>query len=145
MANLIDNTILLKTRPVVLNKEKAAAATITPGDFVELTSSDTYQRQSTLGADDAKLIAIEYDLQAGSIDDDYSATDNVLTASLLPGDEVNTFVAASAAAIVIGDKVEFDATGGVKILAAGTVIGTALEAVDNSGGGSKARIKIEIK
>ena len=55
MANTVDNTILLKTASEVVQSEKTAAGVITPGEFIEITSSDECQRQSTTHASKTQL------------------------------------------------------------------------------------------
>jgi hypothetical protein len=171
MASTTPNTILLNSVGHTHLKEAPAAGTITPGDFLERATDGDFQRQATAKVCGPKLIAIENDLVSGLISTDYAAADNVRAAYLKSGDEVYAFVPASAAAIVIGDHLVFDGTGcvikGDKSAAAALstgntytdaavnsgidaaiegarIVATALEAVDNSGGGSKARIKIEI-
>lgn len=143
MANSEDNTILLKT-VLVLQSENTAAGTITPGEFVELTSGNEVQVQSTAGADAAKQISLEYTIDGLGIDDDYASGSNVLLANVRSGDEVNSFVPASASAIVIGDSLEFDGAGGLQLVTTGKPVAVAIVAVDNSGGGSKARIQARI-
>lgn len=146
MPNAIDNTILLKTSPEVIQSEKTVTSgqTVTPGDFIEVTSSGECKRQSVAGADTAKQVALEYALTGKGIDDDYAAGSNVLLANVRSGDIVNAFVAASATAVVIGDSLEFDAAGGLAIVTTGKPVAVANVAVDNSGGGSKARIQARI-
>jgi type II secretory pathway component HofQ len=144
MVNTVDNTILLKTALQVIQSENTAAGTITPGEFVEITSSDECQRQSTAGADAAKQIALEYSLYGRGIDDDYAIGDNVLLANVRSGDIVNALVAAGASAIVVGDSLEFDGNGGLALVTTGKPVAVANVAVDNSGGGSKARIQARI-
>lgn len=171
MASTTSNTIILNSVGAVHLKESYANGTITPGDFLERATDGDFQRHSTAEIAGPKLIALENDLEGDGIDDNYASGDNVRAAYLKPGDEVYAFVPASAAAIVIGDNLVFDGTGclikGDRVAATALstsdtytdaavnaavdsaiegarIVATALEAVDNSGGGSKARIRIEM-
>jgi len=140
----MSNTIVLNSVGTLHLKEAPANGAISPGDFLSRATDGDFQRQATASINGPKLIAVENDLVAGTITDDYATGDNVRATYLKSGDEVYAFVAASAAAIVIGDVLEFDGVGGVKKGASGVTVATALEAVDNSGGGAKARIRIEL-
>ena len=113
MASTTSNTILLRNIDTFL-KEAPGNGTITPGDFLERATDGDFQRQSTSGQPGPILIALENDLEGDGIDDDYASGDNIRAAYLRPGDEVYAFVAASAAAIVIGDELVFDGAAGVK-------------------------------
>lgn len=144
MASTIPNTILLNSVGHTHLKESPANGVITPGDFLERATDGDFQRQSSAGQAGPNLIAVENDLIGDEITDDYATGENVRANFLKNGDEVFAFVAASAAAIVIGDGLVFDGAGGVKKVTAEVVVATALEAVDNSGGGSKERIRIEM-
>jgi hypothetical protein len=55
---------------------------------------------------------------------------------------VNALVAAGAAALVAGAKVEAAGDGTVRIMAGVHPLGIVKEAVDNSAGGAAARVKI---
>jgi len=147
-----ENTIILKGRGV--RKEGSAAAAITPGDLIERTSTaGEIQRHSTAGGNAAPSFAVENELVGNGIDVDYAANDNVLFEHCERGGEVQASVAAGAAAIVAGDYLESAGDGTLQKVATSAstsqadragVIARALEAVDNSGGGSKVRINVEI-
>jgi len=71
-----------------------------------------------------------------------------------PGEEVHALVAAAAPAIAIGDALESAGDGTVRKVVAraattsaqtNSIIGIALEAVDNSGGGTPVRIVMEVQ
>jgi len=99
---------------------------------------------------------VENDLVGLTISDDYAANSYVQSEYLRTGDEVLANVAANAAAIVIGDLLESDGAGGLRkrtaasqltsgnyaYTPAGSVIAQALQAVDNSAGASRTRIKV---
>lgn len=145
------NTIVLKGNGI--RKERAAEAAITPGDLIEVTSTGTVQRHSTAGGNAQRAFAVENEVVGKEISEDYAAGDNVLYEVLPPGCEVNALVAAGAAAIVKGDYLESDGTGKLRKLATSaatseaqraSVVAVALEDVDNSAGGSPARIIVEL-
>jgi hypothetical protein len=62
----------------------------------------------------------------------------------MPGAEVYTLVAAAATAILKGGKLESNGLGHVRAWGSGWVVGYAMEAVDNSAGGTAARIKMRV-
>lgn len=157
MASSTPNTILLKGCGI--RKELNAAEAITPGSLVELASATTVQNHSTAGGAAAKAFAVENDLVGDGIDTNYSSGDRVQYEVLPAGAEVYALVAASATAIPVGSPVISDGDGTVAVYAAqdvdeggsatytiyaDSIVGYALEAVDNSGGGSAVRIKIEV-
>ena len=90
----------------------------------------------------APLFAVENDILGKTINDAYAANDYVQAEYLPPGSEVLALVAAAASAIVIGNLLESAGNGTLRIRGSGTAVAQALEAVDNSGGGSAARIKV---
>ncbi len=144
-------TVILRGDPNV-NDEFTAVAAITPGDLCELVTT-TVQLHSTAAANAARIFALERDEIGKDLDDAYAASDQVKLGFFSPGDEVNAFVKAAAAAVVVGDFLESEGDGTVRKLVTdaatddaqrASVIAVATEAVDNSGGGSKARIRILI-
>lgn len=145
------NTIMVKGRGI--GKEAVAAGAILPGSFLEYKSTGKVGVHATAGGAANRIIARENELAGKGIADSYAADDTVFFETVQSGFEVLTHVAASTAAIVIGDKLVSDGLGGVRKMTAITdaatagqdVIGTALQAVDNSGNASsKARILIEV-
>lgn len=140
-------TVLLKGKERATWKELIAAATITPGMLVSITSAGKWTPHATAGGTALTAFAVENDINGKGIDDNYVANDWVQTAILCPGSEVNAIVAAAAAAIVVGDQLVSNGAGGVKKGNGTTdvVLGYALQAVDNSGGGSAVRIQMLTK
>ena len=145
-------TIVLKGQGQV-RKELIAAAAITPGYLCERTSSNTVQKHAGAGLTAAPMFALENEVVGGNIDTAYVALDTVLLGIFPPGTEIFALVAASASAIVIGDVLESDGDGTLRIQTADaatdaaqrrSAVAVAIEAVDNSGGGSEARIKVEL-
>jgi hypothetical protein len=134
-------------------KEYAAGAGITPGHLLNLTSSGTVVVHPNAAKNAIPMFALEKDFVGKDISTAYVATEQVQC--LLPqrGAEIYALVPAAAAAIVIGDYLESVGDGTLKKVATDTatddtqrisVIARALEAVDNSGGGSPARIRVEV-
>ena len=188
-------TITLKGNDLVIRKEGIASVAITPGYLLERITT-TIRPHTTAGADAAPLFAVENDIVGDGIDVDYEVNDTTLFGVMPAGAEVFALLPASAAAIVVGDLLESNGDGTLRIVAAiadlgGTLTGTiddtlgdvtfdstwsnaqsdeidknikelqakinallpaanprplavALEAVDNSGGGTEVRIKVEV-
>lgn len=137
---------------------RLADATITPGDLVKRTSTGVI-RHSTAAGNAMPMFAVNSADQNRGIDSDYAAGEDVPVVIAQRGCQIYALVAASAAAIVVGDYLESNGAGGLRKYTAqatneggaGTYtiqvngpIAIALEAVDNSGGGSKVRIRAEI-
>lgn len=151
------NTVDVKSNSPYTS-EHVAGGTITPGHLIILNSSNAVVVHATAGGAAAADFAIENYLVGKKISDTYASGDLVLHKMFGPGDIVNAFVAANAAAIVIGDLLESAANGALRKVVAqadtdGTgapeirthkIIGRALQAVDNSANASQARILVEI-
>ncbi len=135
-------TVLLKGDPI--RKEALAAGAITPGHLVARDANGKVAVHAAAGGNTARLFAMEADIIGDEIGDAYAADDTVHFLACKPGDEIYALVPAGAAAIAIGNQLESTGDGTLKILAAGTPLATALEAVDNSAGATTARIKVEI-
>jgi hypothetical protein len=137
------NTIFLKGDGEFI--EGNALAAISPGHFLRRTGVvDQLAVQATAAADVKPIVALEYDIIGRGIDKNYAANERVLAVIPRKGSWIYALVAAGAAAVGIGAGLEYAADGTLRILAAGKRIATALEAVDNSGGGTPARIRVEI-
>jgi hypothetical protein len=137
MAKTAPRTILLRGRGI--RKELPAGGTITPGNFIDVNSSGNAIRVGvTATPGSPRAIAVENDVptttwtgSSPSIDTDYVSGDLVQIEWLVPGMEVNAIV-------VNGGTVR-------KAAATPTVpVAMALEALDNSGGGSAARLRVVI-
>ncbi|HEQ98823.1 MAG TPA: hypothetical protein ENO22_05730 [candidate division Zixibacteria bacterium] len=146
------NTITIKGDPVRI--ERAAAAAITPGFLIELTSADKFQAHSTAGGSAATIFALEDENQGKEISDAYSTSNEVLAAIFRPGEEAYALLADGENA-AIGSKLESNGNGYLRVVdtdaSAGdigvqSVVGIALEALDMSGSSgadpSSQRIRI---
>lgn len=143
-----------------LPKEGVAESTITPGELVERDATDgDIQPHGTAGGTAPALFADINPEIGNGLDDDYVAGQQMRLAFFRQGDEVNALLAASAAAIVINDLLESAGDGTLRKhtpqavdeggtatfnVVVGAVVARALEAVDNSGGGTEVRIKAEV-
>jgi hypothetical protein len=142
MASALPHTINLKGRPQ--RREAAAAGAITPGHYITYNSSGQFVAGGTTLLAHPRIFAAENELLGNGVDVAYAAGDRVLAWHCGPGDEVWGLLAAAATAVVIGSDLEFKADGTVGLRTTGVLIGVALNAVDNSAGGSPARVKILI-
>lgn len=145
------NTIVVKGYP--MRKEDVAAEAITPGHLIDLNSSNRLIKHAGAAKTASARFAIENEVFGQGIDVAYINNDNVLYGIFRPGDEVNALVAPSASAIVIGDELESAGNGTLRKVATDTatsqdernaVVAIALQAIDNSAGGTAARILVEI-
>lgn len=183
-SNDTPKTVLLKGK--FSYRQGKANAAITPGMLIEQMSSGNLRAHATAGGvKPAPYFAREEEYVGSGIDTAYAANDSLPYVVAHPGAQVYAIVAAGADAIVIGDLLESDGTGGVRKCAAyltdnsgGTAnttiqavggtyteaevenniadlaaavnrlnpgaVGRAVQAVDNSGGGSATRIKMEV-
>jgi len=148
---MASNTILLKGDG--LHGEGVANAAITPGDLIERMSTGKLRKHATAAANALPMFAIENEVIGDGIDDNYAANDNCLYIIPQRGSWVYARLAAAAAAIVIGDYLESAGDGTLRKAAVDaatdntqrvSIVARALEAVDNSGGGSAVRIKVEV-
>lgn len=131
----------------------AAASAIAPGDLVEELAAGTVQEHSGAGLNAQKLFALTNLANGSDIDAAYAVGETVRYGAFNSGQKVFGRVAAAASAIVIGDALESDGDGTLRILTTDaatddtqrdSIVGYALEAVDNSGGGTVVRIKIRV-
>lgn len=146
----MSNTITLKGVPQ--HNEGNASVAVTPGMLVERVAAGI--RPHSVAADNArKYFAVEFDEVGRGVDDVYAIGERVLYGRYASGDEVYALVAAGATAITVGAALESAGDGTLRIQTTDaatdnterdSVVGYAKEAVDNSGGGSRARIKIEV-
>ena len=106
------NTIKLKDYTKI-NIEENAAAAITPGMLVELTSAGKVQAHSNAGQDALTMIALEDDLQGNDIDDAYS-TDNPVQV-WIPNRGCEAYmILATSQTIAIGDFLSSNGNGMLK-------------------------------
>lgn len=164
--------MVTKTNPDTITLEAAddsnlkhdgqANGTVTPGHLVQRDSVNTNRAEdvyevtahSTSDAKTAPLVATEYAKTGRGIDDDYSDGDGLEYRRANPGDRFYMFVVDGSSASTSGNANV--SVGDTLVSAGGETAGTlrtggtrgaelfeALEAVDNSGASSAARIRVE--
>ncbi len=152
----MSNTILLKGRGI--RKEGVALLALSPGELVELNTSSQVIAAAVAKENITAAFVVENELLGSEITVDYAALDNVVYEVMPKGAEVLARLAASAAAIVVGDLLESAGDGTLRkqtpfsqsgttpfaVVAEGHAIARAIEAVDNSGGGAEVFIQVEV-
>ena len=137
-----------------IHEERISASdtAIKPGYLVEETGGEV-QEHSAAGANAQKLFALTNISNGGTIDDVYTVGETVRYGAAHSGQKAYGLVAAGAAAIADGVALESAGDGTLRVLttAAATsdqqrnsIVAWATEAVDNSGGGTEARIEIRV-
>lgn len=121
--------------------EAEANGTIKPGSLLQIQSTGKLVVMPTAALKPGALFALENELIGLGIDDNYVTGDLVQAEAMHAGMWVNALVAAAAPAIVIGDYLEAAADGTLrKVATSATAIAQAMSAVDNSAGGTPARL-----
>jgi hypothetical protein len=138
-----------------LAKEGVAHEAITPGHCVGLRAADSKVIKATSASVIAKCLAVAVEQDylgpvAGGFgydkDDAYAAGDQVLYYSPCRGAEFHGLVGAAAPAIVVNDLLAVSTTVAGCLEKTATVanaVAIAREAVDNSGGATQVRIRVE--
>lgn len=140
--------------------EGKAGGTITPGDLVKWSAAGTLLRHATAGGNAQPMFALDFLEGNKGIDDDYATNSRLQAVIARRGTLIhNARVAAGAAAIAFGDALQSAGDGTVEkhtpqavdeggsatfTSYVNAIVGYALEAVDNSGGGAAVRIKLEV-
>ena len=142
----------LKGSPIP--KEGTAEVAITPGELIERDATDgQFQPHATAAGNAVPMFADINPEIGGGLDDDYAVNQQMKAFVAYSGCEVNALVAASAAAIAIGDYLESAGDGTLRKASSSAatseaqragIVARALEAVDNSSGTVEARIKVEV-
>lgn len=129
---------------VGIQNEAAALAAITPGMLIE-RGAGGIQPHGTQGETASPAFAVEAVMLGQSISDDYAIGDQVIYKTFAAGSSVYALVAAGAAAITANAFLTSAGDGTLEFAGVDeVVIAQAIEAVDNSGGASTVRIKVEI-
>lgn len=148
---MANRTIVVKGRGI--RKELNAGGVINPGHLIKMAADGDAEVHNGAGKTAMATFACENELFGLGVTDAYAVGDRVLYEHLVPGQEVYGRVAAAAAAIAVGDFLESDGTGCLRKVATSaataqdarnSVVGQALEAVDNSGGGAEVFILVAI-
>lgn len=104
-------TIILRGDPRIGEAASATSAAIKPGMLIERTSAGTVRKHSVAGGLAQRLFALEQGYVGAYIDDAYGDAEQVTFGSCKGGDQINAWVPANAAALVIGDYVESNGDG----------------------------------
>lgn len=137
----------------ILSERLAGAAGILPGHLVEESGTADVIVHGTAAVNAQRLFAQANIGNGGTIDQAYADNETVSYGAYHSGQEVNALVAASATAIALGAALESDGDGTLRTATADaatdtvqrdSIVAYALEAVDNSGGGTVVRIKVRI-
>jgi allophanate hydrolase subunit 2 len=139
-----NNVVILLGEPIY-NEDYAqkTGEAIVPGMLVEFNSSGTVQKHATAGGDCSPDFAMERDEMGNDIDDAYADGDTVKVGSCHSGMRVHALIA-SGQNIAKADYLESAGNGTLRVLASGTRLARALEAVNNSAGPGTARIRVVI-
>lgn len=146
-------TVLLRGQPIGL--EGIAGGTITPGMFVALDSDGKVDPAPANS--NTRWVARENEIVGKSINDNYSADDTLLYWSCRPGDQVYALLDAGEN-VSAGALLQVSSTAGVlgshdpgepavvddAVGFPGNAVARALEAVNNSGGATPVRIRVEV-
>jgi len=136
----------------ILSEDVAAAGGILPGHLVEEGAANVAVHAGA-GLNAQRLFAQKNLTVAGDIDTAYLSGELVSYGAYRSGQEVRALLAASATAIVRGDALESDGDGTLRVLTTDTatddtqrdsIVAYALEAVDNSGGGTVVPINVRV-
>lgn len=148
MAKSTPDVVVLRGSGVY--KEATAGGAILPGHILYRSSATAVVVHATADGPVRPLFAIENGQVGDGIDTAYASADTVPMIYASRGTEIYALLAAAAPAIVVNDPLGSAGDGTLKKITvgagtlAGAVVGFALEAVDNSGGGSVARIRVEV-
>lgn len=148
--------IIVKAAGLMVQHEFVAGeAGIYPGHLLEQTTAAAASagpqtalrdnRASTVGG--PVIVAIENPyLPPGTKDTVYASGDTVYGRAVVPGSEYQARLAPNAAAIVVNDSLTRDGDGMLKkAAAADEIVAVALEAVNNSAGGTQVFILVRAR
>jgi hypothetical protein len=140
------NTIILKCNRLSDRAAEArAAGALKPGHLLQHDASGNVVVHATAGGYAEAMFAKEDSFQGKTIDDAYASGDLVQIHRAQKADEIYAFVPAAAAAIILTDFLTSNGDGTVKKAASTDQrLFKPLEALDNSGGGSPARLRIRV-
>lgn len=137
------NTVILAGHARGRYDEGRLSTVATPGHLLKLEAAGTYRTHNVAGGMTMLALAIEDALIGKGLNDAYAIGDLVRFYVPQVHEEVNILIPAAAAAIVVGDKLTSNGDGTFK-KSNGTTdynLLEALEAKDNSAGGTPYRLK----
>lgn len=136
-----------------IRKEYVAGVAINPGYLVEVQSDSTVDPHDVAATNAVPLFATENEVFGTDRTVAYAIGDLVMCDYMQPGSEIYAVLAASATAVIVGTYLESAGDGTLRLVTARaataesatrSLVAVALEAVDNSGGGTEAYVKVEI-
>ena len=128
----------------IQNEATCTDAAITPGMLVTRTATGV-RPHNVAGGAASPAFAVENDLIGGDISDDYAIGNDVIYRTFAAGSAVYALAHAGGAAIAANALLKSAGDGTLELAGDDEVaVAQALEAVDNSGGGTAVRIKVEI-
>lgn len=147
--------LLTNPQGMTIHEEMLAdtGSTIFPGDLIEEANATEVAEHSSAGENAQKLFALANICTGKTIDDVYAVGETVRYGAAHSGQKMFARVAAAAPAIAFGVPLVSAGNGTLIALVAAaatstvqrdSIVGYALEAVDNSGGGTDVRIKIRV-
>jgi len=150
MASSTPSTIKIKSKYEWTQKEKLAAAAVTPGKLLEVTAADKFKHHATAGGVNQKAFAIENAMIGDDIDTDYSSGNQVHAIYAQPGDEVYAYFLDSTTAANPTKFAQSDGSGNLKTVDTTTpsstgdrvIVGRFLESVATTA--TATRIKLEV-
>lgn len=135
-------TIVLKGAEFAIQKEASAAAAISPGDLVVLTSAGAVTPHNVAGHVATPAFAVEDALQGKTIEQQYAIADQVRYRVLPAGTEVNAFLAAGQS-VARSALLMSNGAGAFTAAGASVALVRTLESLDNTSG-PKSRIKVAV-
>ena len=119
-------------------------AAVTPGMLLVRTATGVRPHNET-GGNASPIFAQENGAVGRDIDDTYAVGDQCIFKTYNPGAGIYALAHAGGAAIVAGALLASAGDGTLEVAGDDTVaVATALEAVDNSGGATAVRIRVEV-
>ena len=142
MVKINPETIIINADPIL--RERKAVGTIKPGHLVKVTAEGFLKKQDQAKIQCQKAFAIENDIVGKGINDEYIDGELVKYGIFRGGSILYARLAAGADELLLGDSLEAGNDGTVaKQTEDGSIIGYAMESVDNSTGLTEVFIKIE--
>ena len=133
--------IILKGIPIT--KEGYADGAVMPGQLLEKSGLETFEPHGTAGGNAAPRFALPGSDWGNDIDTPYADGDTLKYGVFRQGDEVYAFLNAGASATA-GDYLESAGNGSLRPFSTGVAFAQALETIDNSGGASNVRLRVEV-
>ena len=149
MAASNPTTIKLKTQNEWFRKEKLCAEAITPGQLLEVTAAQKFQKHSTAGGPAQPIFAVEIAEIGDDIDTASSSGDQIPAVYASPGDEIYAYFLDKTTAATPAKYLQSDGSGNLKTVDTTTpsnagsavIVARALETVATTS--TATRIKVE--